>query len=259
MTELRKVDIISEPEDYFMEVVKGNITGDSPVYISGHDDSIGTTLATVGNTTGLLQTYSTIADVDSISSEDAGDAHDITIIGLDVDYNPVAPQTVTLNGQTRVAIPTPLFRILRIINLTATPTLGVVWAYVNTVIAAGKPVDTTKIRKMIAIIDPTGVAVSEETCSSATHTVAAGREAFVVFGKVTVSDAKAIEMSLWRRLVGGVFTLVRSIDIKDNNYDYFFKIPAKLPEKTDLEVRAKVDSGTAHVSAAIDMIERVTT
>ncbi len=66
-------------KDFFMDVAKGEASGHTALRVSGHDDSIGTTLATVGLETGAMVDHSTIADIDSISSDNTGDTHDITI------------------------------------------------------------------------------------------------------------------------------------------------------------------------------------
>jgi len=241
--------------DFYFEVARGVIKGHTPINIIGHDDAIGTTLATIGNEIGSLQTYSTAADIDSISSSDAGDTHDITIEGLDINYNAVAAQTVTLNGQNRVAIPISLLRITKIYNATGTETLGAIWVYVDTALTAGKPTDLTKIRSSIhRTAGSAGPSVSNEIDSNSVYTIPAGKTGYVVFGKMTVSDAKAIELTFWSRSSGGVFFMVHHIDVKNNNYDYFFKLPGKILEKSDIEVRASVDTGTADVSAAYDII-----
>ena len=236
--------------DFFFDLALGFIDNHEPVNLVGHDAAVGTSIASIGNNLGELQTYSTTADIDSISSDNIGDTHDITIEGLDINYEPVPAQTVTLNGQNRVAIPIPLLRVQRIYNATATPTLGVIWAYVNTAIVAGKPTDLTKIRKSIHRVDTQ----SNEVSTSSSYTIPAGKTALIVFGKTTASDAKAIELTFWARPVGGLFTIAHHIDFKNNNYDYLFKVPAKAFEKTDLEVRATVDAGTAEVSVTYDVV-----
>lgn len=246
---------LDHPRDFFFEVAAGNIFNHESLVIIGHDNNIGTSIATIGNNLGAVHTYSTSADIDSISSDDASDTHDIVIEGLDVDYNNVAAQTVTLNGQTRVALPTPLFRITSIYNDTTTPTLGIVWVYVNTALTAGKPSDETKIRKSIHHSEGSiGNSISNEVSTSSSYTIPAGKTGFIVFGKLTVSDSKALSLHFWVRPQGRLFKVAHLIDLKNNSYDYFFKSPTVIPEKTDLEIRASVDAGTANVAIAYSLI-----
>ncbi len=244
--------LITHPgvSDFYLDVSKGNVRNHAAINIAAKDESIGTSIATIGNETGLLQAYSTVADIDSISSENAADVHDITIIGLDINYEPVV-QVVTLNGQTRVALPTPLLRVNHVINNTTTQTLGNIWVYVNGPTTGGKPNNLVDIRSSI---QKTGGISNEIDTNSVYTTRNNNSEGFVVFGKTTVSDAKALELSFWARTNPGVFKMIHHIDIKDNSYDYFFKLPSKIPPKTDIEVRAEVDVGTARVSAVYDLI-----
>lgn len=58
-------------------------------------------------------------------------------------------QTATLNGQTRVALTTPLNRLTRIRNNSGTNLIGNIYGYENTAISSGKPSDTTKIHATI--------------------------------------------------------------------------------------------------------------
>ena len=253
--DLYKFVLANVSKDFYFEVARGSVNGHTPVNVTGHDHNIGTTLATVGNLLGGLQTYSTTADIDSISSDNAGDTHDLTVEGLDINYEPVDAFTVTLNGQNRVALPTSLFRISSVYNATGTATLGSIWVYVNTAITAGKPNDLTTIRSSIHLTSGSaGSAAHNEISTNSVSTIPANKKGFIVFGKMTVSDAKAIELTFWGRVSGGVFTVRHHIDVKNNNYDYFFKLPLVVPEKTDVEVRASVDSGTADVALAYDII-----
>jgi len=173
---------------------------------------------------------------------------------MDVNWNIVAPFTVTLNGQNRVALPTSLFRINDIYNATSTATLGVIWVYVNTALTAGKPNDLTKIRSSIhRTSGSAGASVSNELDSNSVCSIPADKTGYVVFGKASASDLKAIELTFWVRRDGGVFQMVHHVDFKDNNYDYFFKLPAEVSEKSDIEVRAAGDS-SAEVSAVYDIV-----
>jgi len=97
-------------------------------------------------------TFSTTAAIDSISSSNTLDAVDITILGLDENFLPVS-QTILLDGQTRVALDTPLLRHNKSFNDSSVDLGGDVYIYENTAITAGKPNDTTKIRGFIDSFD----------------------------------------------------------------------------------------------------------
>lgn len=236
-------------KDFYFEVAVGNVPGHSVTQTLAHDDSIGTTPATVGLDIGSLYTYSTTADIDSISSESASDTHDIFIRGMDINYE-VVDQTVTLNGQNRVALTTPLLRTNFARNDTGTATLGRIHVYVNTAISAGIPTDITKRRLLIHFEN----SVSNERSTGSVHTIPASKTAYLIFGKVTVTDGKSMELTYWVRKFGGVFVIAQHVDIKDTNYDYLYKAPFAIEPKSDIEIRAKVASGTAEISAIYDTI-----
>lgn len=95
------------------------------------------------------------APIDTISSDDASDAVDITLQGLDIDGNAVE-QIATLDGLNKVILDTPLWRINRAfnadINLTTgqgTSLVGNTYIYEDTPIVIGIPTDTDKVRGLI--------------------------------------------------------------------------------------------------------------
>lgn len=239
--------------DFLMECAKGNVAGHSVETLRGHDNNISTTLATVGEENGNLYTYSSSADIDSISSSSASDTHDITIEGLDATYAEVT-QTVTLTGQTPVTLGTSLMRVNHVYNnvgTTLTKTLGIVYVFVSGgTVTAGVPQTVADIRGTIPLLGT----LSTEHHQNSVFTVPAGKTAYIVFGKTTVTDAKALELTFWGGVGQSAMAVSHHIDVKDNNYDYFFKVPQVVTEKTDLEVRATVDTGTAEVSVAYDIV-----
>lgn len=239
--------------DFYLEVAKGTVAGHVAVNIAGHDDAIPTTLATVGEQHGNLYTYSATANIDTISSDNAADTHDITIVGLDINFA-VVTQTVTLNGTTPVTLGTSLYRVNFMYNdilTTLTPTTGTIYLWVSGGgDTGGVPTVTADIRAEINLVS----GVSSEHHTTSVYTVPAGHTAYIVFGKVTVTDTKALEMTFWGGRGQTVMQVAHHIDIKDTNYDYFFKLPLKVAATTDLEVRSSVDSGTAEVSVHYDII-----
>jgi hypothetical protein len=238
--------------DFMMEVAKGNVAGHTAVYRRGHDSSITTSIYTVGDE-GMLHTYDSTAAIDTITSDNAGDTHDITIEGLDASYAEVT-QTVTLTGQTAATLTTPLMRVNCMYNdiaTTGTNTAGVVYLWKSGGgSTAGVPNTAADIRSRI----PKVSGISAERCMQSVYTIPAGKTGYIVFGKTTVTDAKALELTFWGGIGHTAMAVTHHIDIKDNNYDYFFKLPQAIPAQTDIEVRATVDSGTAEVAAQYDII-----
>ena len=96
----------------------------------------------------MVYQWSTTNAIDSISSSNSGDTQDVKIQGLDGDFN-IIEQTVTLNGQNRVALSTPLIRVFRGKNNGLTAFAGSIYVYENTTISSGVPTDLTKVRLLI--------------------------------------------------------------------------------------------------------------
>jgi len=246
-----------------LAIAKGDVTGYSSIQKFANapdfDESDGEVTIWDGAEDGtawelMSYVYSTTADIDSISSSDAGDTQEITVIGLDTNYNKVT-QSVTLNGQTRVALSTSLIRVYRAYNNSSVDLTGHVIVYVNTALTAGVPTDKTKIR---AIIDP----VNQQT-EMAVYTVPAGKTGYLVRGYASTAGAsKSSEyiIKFLAREFGKVFRLQNINSISDTGnsiivLDYF--VPLKIEEKTDLEVRVSataVGATKASISSGFDII-----
>jgi hypothetical protein len=114
------------------------------------DNGVATTVAIFPGTT-VNETYVSTNTIDSISSDDDGDDQTLTVAGhtisgsgADAKFTYLS-QTVTLNGQTRVALSTPLARVERVKKGPGVTSFsGTVYIYENTAITAGVPDDTTK-------------------------------------------------------------------------------------------------------------------
>lgn len=198
--------------------------------------------------------YSATADIDSISSSSASDALEMTVVGLDANWNEVTQQ-VTLNGQTRVALTTPLIRVYRAYNNNSVNLVGHVVIYVNTALTAGVPTDKTKIR---AIVDP----MAQQTLMCV-YTIPAGKTGYLVRGYASTAGASKSSkyvMRFYKREFGKVFRLQNVNSIGDTGssvliLDYF--VPLLIPEKTDLEVTTQAAATGAigcAISAGFDII-----
>ena len=246
-----------------LAIAKGEVTGHSSVQKFGNapdfDQADGIITVWDGAEDGAAwelmdYTYSSIADIDSISSSDNADTVDITIQGLDSNWEEVE-QTITLQGRTRVALSTSLIRVYRAYNNSSTNLAGHVVIYVNTALTNGVPTDKTKIR---AIIDQ----VNQQT-EMAVYTIPAGKTGYLTRGYASTAGASKSSnyvIRFYARKFGKVFRLQNINAISDTStgiviLDYF--IPLKIEEKTDLEVRVEATASGAtgcSVSAGFDLV-----
>lgn len=198
--------------------------------------------------------YSATADIDSLSSSNNGDTQDIEVQGLDSNFN-LLVQTLTLTGQTRVALPIPLIRVFRIKNEGTTDFAGLVYCYVNTAIVTGVPVDKSKIR---AIVDD-----GNNQTLMAIYTIPNGKTGYMRgWYASTAGSSKTSQyiIDLYARKFNGVFQLKHRSSISDiatsyvhHNYDE----PEMFLEKTDIEMRAQataVGASGCTVAAGFDIV-----
>jgi hypothetical protein len=97
------------------------------------------------------ETYISTNLIDSVVSSSASDTQEVTIEGHTIEGSGVdakftfVVQTVTLNGQTPVALTTPLARASRVNNNSSTEIVGVVSVYEDSAVTGGVPNDVTKV------------------------------------------------------------------------------------------------------------------
>jgi hypothetical protein len=203
-------------------------------------------------------TYSTSNAIDSISSTDTGDTQDIEIQGLYDDGAGnwlISNQTVTLTGQARVAIPQPLIRVFRMVNVNSTDIAGFVYSYENTALSAGRPVDTTKIR---AVIEN-----GNNQTLMAIYTIPSGKTGYMRDWYASTAGANRATnylIDLRARPMGGVFQVKHrsALDIGGTTYiQHKYEEPEVFGAKTDVEMRCKLTaSGVtgAAVSSGFDIV-----
>jgi len=257
--------------DHNLEVAMGNISGTTYVHKFGNaedfDQADGFVTIHGGaddNTAWeqMVYLYSTSADIDSISSNAAGDGQVIEVQGLDSNWDLVI-QEVTLNGITRVALGTALIRVFRMKNLGATDNAGHIFCFVNTADttpADGVPDDSTKIR---AIMHP-----GNNQTLMAVYTIPNGKKGYLDdFFLSTHGASKTATYSmklLMRTAVAtpsgvGVFQTKHTgsvIEDGTSHWAHMHKIPDQIAAKTDIEIRCDVQGTSvtaASVSAGFDI------
>lgn len=235
-----------------LAIAKGEVLGTSAISKFGENPSIDT--ATTPEDIwdyGGLYTFSSTNDIDSISSSDTNDTHEITVIGLDVNWNQIT-QTVILTGQTRKALDTPLLRVFRAYNSSATEALGDVYIYVNGPITLGVPNVATDVRAMIR--------VNHEQTMMMVYSIPAGKTGYWMGGYVSMSTTKSALaiFSFKIRLIGGVFREQSTVSTSSTGSNSFIRtnfVPGIMPEKTDVLIRCnETSTNGVGVSAGMDFI-----
>lgn len=181
------------------------------------------------------------APIDSLSSDNAGDTVPITIFGLDIDGNEVS-QVITLQGQTRVALTTPLWRVYRMFNSDedlvtgqGTDIAGTAYCYENTAITAGKPGDDSKVRASIND--------GNNQTQMAIYTIPKGFTGYLMNGQTGLQrggqQVVAASMAFRVRLFGGAFRTAKTIGIQSTGSSNFLTdraIYQEIPELSDVKV-----------------------
>jgi hypothetical protein len=199
----------------------------------------------------MTYTYSTTADIDRVISSSAADTQDVEIQGLDTNYDMVT-QTITLNGQTAVALTTSLIRVFRVKNVGTTDIAGRVSVYVNTTTTGGIPDTPANVR---AIVND-----GNNQTLMAVFTIPAGYTGYMrdwyasTAGGVT--NATHV-IRLFARPFGQVFQLkhVSSITTTGTSYiQHKYEEPEVFSEKTDIEMKANTDVNASAVATGFDIV-----
>jgi len=202
----------------------------------------------------MVYTYSTTADIDSLSSSDNGDTQSVEVQGLDSSFNLVT-QTKTLTGQTRVALDTDLIRVFRVKNLGSTDFAGRVYCFVNVATTGGVPNTLTNIR---AEVDD-----GNNQTLMALYTIPNGKTGYLNEFEASVAGASRsaeYQIDLYARPFGGVFQLKNRTSLQDGGTTHWlhpFLVPEPFPAKTDIAMRVKLLTAAitaANISAGFDLI-----
>lgn len=246
--------------DFLIEVAKGQIQDHSLVFKFGRNPDVdaGTDPEDVW-TYGGLYTYPSAAAVNFISSSDPADiGMEITVEGLDADWNPLS-LTVVLDGTTKTAIGTGevFLRTFRAYNSGSTEFAGTIYIYEDdTTTTPGIPDDPTKVRAQILAID--------QQTYMALYTIPAGYRGYFLGGGISIttgaSAGKSAFVDLQSRLQGGVFRSQELIGLASSGSSAFTQDlhalgPLALPARTDIKARVReVSANDTGVSAYFSIL-----
>jgi hypothetical protein len=217
----------------------------------GKSGELGTTRETVW-TVGGMETYVSTNSIDSISSSSALDTevillecHTVTGTGEDQQFTFLV-QEVQLNGQNRVALPTPVARVSRVYNNNGTELVGKVSVYENTTIVDGVPSDLTKVHAQI----PAGFQQSFKaatTFSNEDYYILTGG-----FGSVTYKQNAAVNFYLEFRTPGKVFREGAAVGANSAGGSWVVDLDpcVIIPKNSDIRVTCQTDTQGAEVYAS---------
>jgi len=183
-----------------------------------------------------------------ISSSSAADVYEVLLechtvsgTGQDAKFS-FLTQTVTLQGQTKVALPTPVARVSQVFNNNGVELVGRVTVYEDVAITAGVPNDPTKIHIDI----PAGLQGSFKaatTFSDEDYYVLTGG-----FGSVSLKQSAAADFYLEVREVGKVFVQRAAVSASSGGPWEIDLDPAVIiPRNADVRITVETDTNNAVV------------
>lgn len=237
--DIRSITQVGTSEPFELQVARGQIPGHSAVHKFGAvpEMSVNTT-GTVWDIDDTLYPWSSWSTagtltVDRASASDAGKT--ITIVGLDADYNQIT-ENVTLTAATANATTQSFIRVYR--------------AYMYN--GSATNVGNIDIKKSATVV--ARITADKGQTLMAVYTVPAGYSAYLTQGVMSVKSGADATGNFFARYGGETaFRIAHTFEVASSDYFYAFHVPFKLPEKSDIDVRASVRSNNARVTAAFDM------
>ena len=190
------------------------------------------------------ETYVNDNLIDSISSSNAADNEEIyiechTVEGTGTDQKfTFMTQTVTLNGQNRVPLPTPVARVSTAYNNNGTELLGAVYVYEDTALTNGVPQDSTKVHEHI----PQGFQQSFKaatTFSDEDYYVLTGG-----FGSVSNKQAASVDFYLELRTAGKIFRQGAAVSASSTGGSWQIDLDPCIIIPKNADIRITCETGT---------------
>lgn len=185
------------------------------------------------DTPSALTISTTTANGSSSSLDDGIVVH---VIGLDEDFNEVE-DTLTISGSS--ATGTVVFkRVYR--------------AYIDGTIA-----NQTQIRVSNDTAEILRINIGKSQTLMAIYTVPAGKTGYLLQGTSTCASNADATIDMYVRYFGqDSFRIGHTAEVSGvgGQYSYQFGVPIRIPEKSDLDIRAEVRSNNARATAAFDIV-----
>lgn len=180
-----------------------------------------------------LSAATTMNVVSSVGATD--DGKEITIEGLDANYD-VITETVTLGGDSAggTATTQEFLRVYRAFVANGTSVTGTISIQQDGVAYA----------KILPDYQQTLMAV---------YTIPRGKVGYIVSANISVEKNQPVVAQLMARRVGGVLRTQGLVSTFGVPFQRIWQLPPVLPEKTDIEIRAKAGATTS-IAAGFEIV-----
>lgn len=236
--DIRSITQVGTSEPFELQVSRGQIPGHSVLHKFGAVPSMSiNTTGTIWDIDDTLYPWSALTTagtltVDRASASDANKV--ITIQGLDADYNQIS-ENVTLTNATGNATTQSFIRVYRaFMHNGSAANVGNIDIKISTTIIAR--ITAGKAQTLMGV-----------------YTVPAGYSLYLTQGVMSVQSGADATGNFFVRYGGeSAFRIAHTFEVASAEYFYAFHAPFKLPEKSDVDIRADLRSNNARITAAFD-------
>lgn len=236
--DIRSITQVGTSEPFELQVSRGQIPGHSVLHKFGAVPSMSiNTTGTIWDINDTLYPWSALTTastltVDRASASDANKV--ITIQGLDADYKQIS-ENVTLTNATGNATTQSFIRVYRaFMHNGSAANVGNIDIKISTTIIAR--ITAGKAQTLMGV-----------------YTVPAGYSLYLTQGVMSVQSGADATGNFFIRYGGeSAFRIAHTFEVASAEYFYAFHAPFKLPEKSDIDIRADLRSNNARITAAFD-------
>jgi len=236
--DIRSITQVGTSEPFELQVSRGQIPGHSVLHNFGAVPSMSiNTTGTIWDIDDTLYPWSALTTagtltVDRASASDANKV--ITIQGLDADYNQIS-ENVTLTNATGNPTTLSFIRVYR--------------AFMHN----GSAANVGNINIKISTTTIARITAGKAQTLMGVYTVPAGFSLYLTQGVMSVQSGADATGNFFVRYGGQTaFRIAHTFEVASAEYFYAFHAPFKLPEKSDIDIRADLRSNNARITAAFD-------
>lgn len=183
------------------------------------------------DTPGVLTVLTTAVNGSTVTTDNG---KSVTIVGLDANYN-ITRDTITISGSTGTGT-VEFKRVYR---------------------AFTSDINASQFRVSRGGTEVLRVNIGKSQTLMAIYTIPAGQVGFLMKISATVESDADASVDIFRRESSvGAFRISHTAEVSGTGgqYLYDFTSPPRMPEKTDIDVRATMRSNNARCTAAFDII-----